>query len=58
MMRYLHKRRIPVEIAKKFCKEIDYDCMAKIVMQAAKNNAGDYEVHNLRSPYLPVHKEL
>src|SRR5690242_3420867 len=29
LIRYLHKRRIPLEIAGKFCKEIDYELYGK-----------------------------
>ena len=29
LIRYLHKRRIPVDLAMKFCKEIDYELYGK-----------------------------
>jgi hypothetical protein len=47
LIRYLHNRRIPVEIARKFCKEIDYELYGKSYYAIGfKNNAGGYELRN------------
>lgn len=47
LIRYLHKRRIPVEIAKKFCSEIDYELYGKNYFAIGfKNDAGGYELRN------------
>ena len=47
LIRYLHKRRIPVEIAKKFCSEIDYELYGKNYYAIGfKNDAGGYELRN------------
>lgn len=47
LIRYLHKRRIPVDIAKKFCKEVDYELYAKNYYAIGfKNDAGGYELRN------------
>lgn len=47
LIRYLHKRRIPIEIANKFCKEIDYELYGKRYYALGfKNDAGGYELRN------------
>ena len=47
LIRYLHKRRIPIDIAKKFCKEIDYELYGKNYYAIGfKNDAGGYELRN------------
>lgn len=47
LIRYLHKRRIPVDIAKKFCKEVDYELYGKNYYAIGfKNDAGGYELRN------------
>jgi hypothetical protein len=47
LIRYLHKRRIPVEISKKFCVEIDYELYGKNYFAIGfKNDAGGYELRN------------
>lgn len=47
LIRYLHKRRIPVDIAKKFCKEVDYELYGKSYYAIGfKNDAGGYELRN------------
>ena len=47
LIRYLHKRRIPIDIAKKFCKEIDYELYGKNYYAIGfKNSAGGYELRN------------
>jgi CHC2 zinc finger len=47
LIRYLHKRRIPLEIAAKFCREIDYELYGKNYYAIGfKNNAGGYELRN------------
>ena len=47
LIRYLHKRRIPIDIAAKFCKEIDYELYGKRYYAIGfKNDAGGYELRN------------
>src|SRR4051812_11446820 len=47
LLRYLHKRRISIEIAAKFCKEINYQLYGKNYYALGfKNNAGGYELRN------------
>src|SRR6266536_2307564 len=47
LIRYLHKRRIPIELAAKFCKEIDYELYGKKYYAIGfQNNAGGYELRN------------
>ncbi len=50
LLNYLEKRRIPLPIAEKFCKEIDLFLYGKtITVIGFQNNAGGYE---LRSPHF------
>jgi hypothetical protein len=43
----LHKRRIPVDIATKFCKEVDYELYGKNCCAIGfRNIAGGYELRN------------
>ena len=47
LIRYLHKRRIPLALASKFCKEIDYELYGKKYYSIGfKNNVGGYELRN------------
>lgn len=47
LIRYLHRRRIPVDIATKFCREIDYELYGKKYYAIGfKNDAGGYELRN------------
>lgn len=47
LIRYLHKRRIPIDIAKRFCSEIDYELYGKKYFAIGfKNDAGGYELRN------------
>lgn len=47
LIRYLHKRRIPVNLAAKFCKQVDYELYGKNYYAIGfKNNAGGYELRN------------
>ena len=47
LIRYLHKRRIPMPVAMKFCKEIDYELYGRRYFAIGfKNNAGGYELRN------------
>jgi len=47
LIRYLHKRRIPMPVAMKFCKEIDYELYGNRYFAIGfKNNAGGYELRN------------
>lgn len=47
LIRYLHKRRISLDIANKFCKEVDYELYGKRYYAIGfKNDAGGYELRN------------
>lgn len=49
LIRYLHKRKIPIDVAGKFCKEIDYELYGKRYYAIGfKNDAGGYELRNER----------
>jgi hypothetical protein len=50
LQRYLYQRRIPVEVASRFCKEVLYEFSGRKYMAIGfKNNSGGYE---LRNPYF------
>lgn len=45
--RYLYQRRIPIEVAKQFCKEVTYKLSnRKYFALGFKNNSGGYELRN------------
>lgn len=47
LLNYLHKRCIPLEIAERFCKEIDFLLYGKKhTVIGFQNNAGDYELRS------------
>ena len=47
LIRYLHKRRIALDVATKFCKEIDHELYGKRYYALGfKNDAGGYELRN------------
>lgn len=47
LLRYLHKRRIPVDLAVRYCRQIDYELYGKTYYAIGfKNNAGGYELRN------------
>jgi DNA primase len=47
LRRYLYQRRIPIEVAKQFCKEVIYELSNKKYFAIGfKNNAGGYELRN------------
>src|SRR6266542_4906951 len=47
LIRYSHKRRIPLHLAAKFCKEIDYELYGKKYFAIGfQNNSGGYELRN------------
>ena len=47
LLKYLEKRQIPLDIAKKFCKEIDFLLYGKIrTVIGFQNNAGGYELRS------------
>lgn len=47
LLRYLHHRRIPLDVAQKFCKEVSYTINNKIYYALGfKNDAGGYELRN------------
>lgn len=47
LVRYLHKRRIPLNLAVKFCRQIDYELYGKNYYAIGfKNNSGGYELRN------------
>lgn len=50
LLRYLEQRRIPIDIADQFCKEIRYELNDKIYYGIGfKNDSGGYEIRN---PYF------
>ena len=50
LLRYLQKRRIPIDIAECYCVEVIYECNGKKYFAIGfKNNSGGYE---LRNPYF------
>jgi len=50
LLRYLEQRRIPIDIADQFCKEVRYELNDKIYYGIGfKNNSGGYEIRN---PYF------
>ncbi|QJB41710.1 toprim domain-containing protein [Chitinophaga oryzae] len=47
LLGYIHKRRIPVEIARRFCEEVDFLLYGKKHTAIGfQNNAGGYELRN------------
>ncbi len=47
LIRYLHKRRIPLDLAVKFCREIDYELYGKKYFAIGfQNNSGGFELRN------------
>lgn len=45
--RYLYQRRIPIEVAKLFCKEVTYELSGRQYFAIGfKNNSGGYELRN------------
>ena len=47
LLKYLEKRQIPLDIAEKFCKEIDFLLYGKIrTVIGFQNNAGGYELRS------------
>lgn len=47
LQRYLYQRRIPIEVAKQFCKEVTYELSNKNYFAIGfKNNSGGYELRN------------
>lgn len=50
LLRYLEQRRIPIEIADQFCREVRYELYDKIYYGIGfKNDSGGYEIRN---PYF------
>jgi DNA primase len=50
LLRYLEQRRIPIEIADQFCREVRYELYGKIYYGIGfKNDSGGYEIRN---PYF------
>jgi hypothetical protein len=50
LVRYLHQRKIPLNIAEQFCKEVHYELNGKNFFGVRfKNNSGGYEIRN---PYF------
>jgi len=59
LVRYLHKRRIPIAVAMKFCKEIDYELYGKRYFAIGfKNNAAGYELRNEKFKVSTLPKTL
>ena len=47
LIRYLYQRRIPIEVARKYCQEIIYELSGREYFAIGfKNNAGGYELRN------------
>jgi DNA primase len=47
LLRYLQQRRIPIEVAEQFCREIKYELNGKEYFSIGfKNNAGGYQLRN------------
>lgn len=47
LLRYLDHRRIPILIAKQFCREVTYEISSRIYYAIGfKNNSGGYEIRN------------
>jgi hypothetical protein len=47
LCRYLHQRRIPMEVAKRFCKEVKYQLNGREYFGIGfKNDCGGYEIRN------------
>lgn len=47
LCRYLYQRRVPTEVAKRFCKEVVYELAARQYYAIGfKNNSGGYELRN------------
>ena len=47
LLRYLHKRRLPIDLAERFCKEVKYKLNGKEYFGIGfKNNSGGYEIRN------------
>src|SRR6478736_3360625 len=47
LLRYLHTRRIPAEIARKYCRQVDYELYGKTYYAIGfKNSAGGFELRN------------
>lgn len=50
LQRYLHQRRIPLEVAEQYCKEVTYEMYSKKYYGIGfKNDSGGYEIRN---PYF------
>jgi hypothetical protein len=50
LQRYLHQRRIPIELAEQYCKEVTYEMYGKKYYGIGfKNDSGGYEIRN---PYF------
>ncbi|MFT4152888.1 toprim domain-containing protein [Parafilimonas sp.] len=50
LLRYLHQRRIPIDIADKYCREVRYEVNKKIYYGIGfKNDLGGFEIRN---PYF------
>ena len=50
LFRYLHQRRLPIDLAERFCREVKYELNGKEYFGIGfKNNSGGYEIRN---PYF------
>src|SRR5690606_27338776 len=50
LLRYLQQRRIPVDIAKRYCREIRYELNEKVYYGIGfRNDSGGFEIRN---PYF------
>lgn len=47
LLRYLHQRRVPIDLAERFCREVKYELGGKEYFGIGfKNDAGGYEIRN------------
>jgi hypothetical protein len=50
LVRYLHQRRLPIDLVERYCKEVKYELKGKEFFAIGfKNNSGGYEIRN---PYF------
>ncbi len=50
LLRYLHRRRLPIELVERYCREVKYELNGKEYFGIGfKNNSGGYEIRN---PYF------
>ncbi len=59
LVRYLQKRKIPLEVAERFCKQVKYELNGKEYFAIGfKNNSGGYEIRNPYSKLSSSPKDI